>query len=191
MNKTAGLLQNIWFLFLCGLLTAPAASFLQPVKAKDLNSTTVIVKPVAGSHFIGDTFEVQVWVENVSDLYGADVQLSFDPGKLEVVDVNPSTITVEITPRSELLYPDLTVKKEADNSNGKVWYAAAQLNPRPPASGSGPLCSFYVNVLSAGQADIKVDYSKLSDKNGIEIPAETFGASFLLYWNFFLPLILA
>jgi len=190
MNKPAGLFRNFLIVFLCGFLIAQSASFVQPEEAYALNSTSVIVKPAAGTYRVGDTFEVEIWIQDAADLYGADVQLTFDPSNFEVIDANPGTTMVEITPRSDLLYPDLVVKKEADNSEGKVWYAAAQLNPRPPASGSGSICSFTLKVLSGGQADIDVEYSKLSDKNGIEIPAEAFGSSYLLNWRFFLPLIL-
>jgi hypothetical protein len=94
--------------------------------------TTLSLDPEQGAYHPGDRFTVDVYLADVVDLYGADVQLAFDPALFAVVDANPAIPGVQITARSDLLWPDLAIKREADNSAGTIWYAVTQLNPRPP-----------------------------------------------------------
>lgn len=152
-------------------------------------TTRVTVQPASGAYQTGSQFVVQIRVEDVVDLYGADVRLSFDPAKLMVVDPNPGTTKIEITPLSDFMVPGLLVKNEANNTAGTVWYAAAQLLPDPEVSGSGAICSFTLQVLGTGDTDLVVTYRKLSNKSGEEIPADAYGASYILLADVFLPLI--
>lgn len=158
--------------------------------------TFVRVKPADGNYRVGDQFDVEVWVEDVSSLYGADVQLSFDPTRLAVLDANASLPGVQVAPQPDLLVPDFVVRREADNVTGTVWYAATQLNPRPPASGSGPLFSFAFEVLARGTTMLVVQDCTLSTRDGEPISASATGAQFSLvgqddiYLRLFLPLVM-
>ena len=160
------------------------------VLAQD-GQTMVTIKPVSGTYAVGDTIAVEVWIEDVEDLYGADVRLRFNPSRFTVQDADLTQPGVQITPRADLLSPDIVVKKEADNAAGTVWYAVSQLNPRPPASGSGAICSFTLQVLSGWNGDLTIHYHKLSDKNAEEIESAAQDASYTLEGTgyLFLPLI--
>ncbi len=92
-------------------------------------TTLVSVHPAAATFAAGETLTVEVWVENVLDLYGADIQLQFDPLAFQVLDANTSLPGVQIKLRSDLLQPGFVIKREADNTAGTVWYANAQVNP--------------------------------------------------------------
>ncbi len=114
------------------------------------NQVTIAVLPAAANVQVGDVISVTVRVEGVEDLYGADMRLQFDPSRFAVVDAQPNLPGIQVTPESELLSPDLVVRREADNQAGVIWYAVTQLNPRPPASGSGALFSFHLRAQHSG-----------------------------------------
>ena len=136
----------------------------------------VVVYPASGSYAVGDTIAVEVWVEDVVNLYGVDIRLAFDPSLLQVVDAAPSIPGVQITPRSDILSSDFVIRREADNAAGTVWYAASQVNPTPPASGSGALFSFSFVTIAEGVTHVTVTNYQLADPNGMLIPAQASGA---------------
>ena len=92
---------------------------------------------------VGQDLVIDIYVQDVVDLYGADVRLSFNTSIAQVVDANPTLAGTQIQPLATFMSPDFVIKKEANNSAGTIWYAATQINPSPPVSGSGPLaCNF-------------------------------------------------
>ena len=159
-------------------------------------ATMVSVKPPSGTYDAGEMLLVEVWVEDVADLYGADIQLKLDPARLEVQDANPSLGGVQVTPRSDLLAPNLVVIKTANNISGTVQYAVSQADPSPPVSGSGALFAFTVEMLSAGTANLTITSQTLSNINAEAIPAGSNSASYLieaggsLPYKIYLPTIL-
>jgi hypothetical protein len=62
--------------------------------------TVVRINPASRTTAVGGTFTVEIWVDNVIDLYGADIQLAFDPTAFEVVGE-------AITVRYDFLQPEL------------------------------------------------------------------------------------
>jgi hypothetical protein len=147
------------------------------VYASSPNSVTqIVVKPPTGSYEVGESINVEVWVEDVANLYGVDIRLAFDPTQLQVIDANPGIPGVQITPRADLLSPDFILRREANNNEGTVWYAATQINPTPPAAGSGAVFSFQFAAVSPGTAVVSVTNGQLVDQNGAAIPAEIEGA---------------
>ncbi len=114
-----------------------------------------------------------MWVVDVVDLYAADVQLSFDPTELAVIDE-------EVTPVNDLLQPDFVVRELADNETGLVWFAATQLNPTEPATGSGALFIFTFEVLSDGISDVTISEQILATRDADIIPATLKNARYLL-----------
>lgn len=193
MRRTGGM----WLLLLLvmGALAAPLPSPLAApwAAARAADSVWVRVLPASGSYAVGDEIQVEVWIEDVVDLYGADVRLSFDAAHLQVLDANPVQAGVQILPRDDLLSPDFVLLNQADNMAGTVWYAATQVNPTPPASGSGVVCAFAFRVIGSGITQVGVAYQKLAAPGGVAIPADAAGAEYQLegqHWVF-LPQIVA
>ncbi|MBN1148522.1 MAG: hypothetical protein JXA78_14785 [Anaerolineales bacterium] len=147
------------------------------------------VQPAAGNYDFGDIITTEVWVENVVDLYGADVRLGFDPTRLQVLDDNLARPGVQISPRSDLLSPDLVLINSADNTNGEVAYVAVQLNPCPPASGSGALFQLRLQVVGSGQTEVSIGEQLLTTKDADPIHAEIEDAYFTLGCIVVIPLI--
>lgn len=150
--------------------------------------TLVSVHPASGVIRRGEIVRVEVWVENVSELYGADIQLQFDPLDFRVIDANPGLDGVQIKLRSDLLQAGFVIHKEADNQAGTIWYANSQSNPAPPASGSGALFEFFMIAQGEGASALAISSQQLSDRSGTPIPAEGQGAAYELQGTrLFLP----
>jgi hypothetical protein len=140
------------------------------------NDPVVAVYPAAGTYGVGTLIDVEVWVEDVVDLYGVDIRLAFDPTKLQVLDANPGSPGVQVQPRADIISPDFILRREADNDAGTVWYAVTQISPSPPASGSGALFSFTFETIDEGLTEVDVTNYELANPNGLIIPAQPSGA---------------
>lgn len=138
----------------------------------------------------GQTVHVEMWVENVSALYGADVQLSFDPLAFQVVDANPSLAGVQISLRYDLLTPGFLLHREADNTLGRIWYANSMVNPAEPAYGSGALFEFELTAIKNGIYPIIFGNVQLVAYGAEPIAAEVRNASYTVGYALFFPLIL-
>lgn len=136
---------------------------------------------------VGQTFVVNLYVQDVADLYAADIHLLFDPTILQVEDARPEVPGVQIQPLAAFLSPDFIIKHKACNApsvvdpdcptGGFVWYAAAQLNPAPPVYGSGPVAAITFKAIRAGSSPLTISYQKLSSPKGVSIPVISQGGA--------------
>ena len=120
------------------LEAAGAGAVASPVSAPG-QGTIVRCEPASITVPVGVVMSLDLYVQDVGDLYGADVRLSFDPAVVRVVDADQNAAGVQIQPLSGFLKPDFVVRKVADNISGTIWYAATQVNPTLPVTGSGSL----------------------------------------------------
>ena len=139
----------------------------------DGSITAIATISIAGASTIQgcETSQVEIWINNVADLYGADVRLSFDPAVLEVVDADAGEPGIQIENGGFLVPPLYTALNEADNAAGTIKYAATQLNPTPPANGCGILAIVTFRAKTAGSSDLDFTYTKLADRDGNTLPA--------------------
>lgn len=164
-------------ILLVALLAAPGRSLGAPAAA------LARPDPLASNVAVGDVFVVNMYVESVENLYGADMMIGFDPALLQVQDMNASAPGVQIQPLSTFLKGDFVLKAKACNAidasdpdcttAGFAWYAATQLNPSPPVSGAGPIAAITFKALQAGVSSLTVRYVQLSTPQGVAIPVTT------------------
>jgi uncharacterized repeat protein (TIGR01451 family) len=133
---------------------------------------TLRIEPPLQDVPLGGEATVDIIVENVSDLYGLSMVLSFDPTLVEVVDADGGTAGVQITPGS-CPSPDFVVQNSANNSTGVINYDVSSLSPSPPCNGNGVVASITFSGLAEGISPVHYFDWLLSDTNGIEIPAST------------------
>ena len=162
----------IWFvggLALISVCLAPAAT----VRAQ--SGTIVRCDPAAKDATLGETFTLDIYVENVADLYAADVRLRFNDSLLEVVDASANEDGVQVTPLGVFLAPDYIVQNfVAPDAQGRaIAYAATQLYTAHPnaVSGSGPLARVTFRPLAEDIATLTFTYQKLARPDGTQIPA--------------------
>jgi LysM repeat protein len=108
----------------------------------------------------------------VTDLYGAEVHLTFDPTLLEVVDADTDTPGVQIRPGT-FPNPYFLAQNAVDQAAGKIHFAASQGPGDEPVSGSGVLATVTFQGKAAGTSAISFDEVLLSDREGEAITANT------------------
>jgi len=135
--------------------------------------TMILVQPSASEVDVDDTVTVDVQIENVTDLYGVDFRLSFDPTLLEVQDADGNPANGVQIQGGSFPAPNFVVKNEADNSAGTIWYAVSQMNPTEPISGTGVAASVTFQGLADGVSSVAFTYQKIVEKNGDQISATT------------------
>lgn len=160
------------------LMAAPGGAFLEQVgEAAPHNGAIARCDPLNASGPFGQDLVVDIYIQDVVDLYGADVRLAFDTSIAQVVDADPSLPGIQIQPLASFMAPGFVIKKEADNAAGTVWYAATQLSPSPPVSGSGPLARVTFRSVAPGSFTLAVTSAQLSAAGGIPIPVTTVNCS--------------
>jgi hypothetical protein len=95
---------------------------------------------------VGQTGAVTVILEGALEAYGIDVRGTFDPNVIELVAASPgSPLTA-----GGFIKPDFVVLNKVDNIAGTFQWAATQVNPSAPASGSGPVLIAQARGKAAG-----------------------------------------
>lgn len=115
---------------------------------------------------IGETVSFTIYVQDIADLYAADVRMNFDPTIAQVVDANAAKPGTQIEMLDEFLSLDFVVRDVADNALGTIWYANTQVNPSQPVSGSGPLARVTMQSIAAGNFDMPFTVGELIYPNG-------------------------
>ena len=103
--------------------------------------TIVRCDPSTVSGTTDQTLTVDLYVQDVTGLFGIDLRTTFDPTIAQVVDedTGPLAPGVQFLPVSTFLHPDYLAGNVVDNTLGTIRYAATQTNPTAPATGSGPV----------------------------------------------------
>lgn len=172
MKNQFSTLQRCWI----GLILLLAMLFSAPVGYGLAQGTAVVIDPPTSEVAVGATTTVNIRIENVEDLYGAEVHLDFDPGLLEVVDADSGTAGVQIQPGT-FPSPDFTGQNSVDQAAGKINFAVAQMPPHEPVSGSGVLATVTFQGEAAGTLAINFIDVILSDRDGEPIDAAPQGGS--------------
>ena len=104
---------------------------------------------------VGDTVTIEIGVVGVTDLFGAEVHLTFDPNILQVLDADASRPEVQIQ-GGPLLDPGRAwvVLNFVDNTAGQIGYALSLISPAPPVSGDGVLASITFETKTQGTATL-------------------------------------
>jgi len=120
----------------------------------------------------GDTATLDIRVDDVSQLAGAEVHVTFEPTLLEVVDADPSTEGTQIA-HGDFLNADFVVQNTADPTAGTVDYAIACMQLEQAASGGGVLARITFRALAEGETRITISGVLLADMQGQPIDVET------------------
>lgn len=169
MNRTALLKATL----VGALLVAGIFLVRREVQATTLEQSGAIVRCEPPSSAAGATQAITLdfYVANVSDLYGLELHLNFDPTIARVVDTNSSRTGIQIQPLTGLLAPDFVVANSANNGSGTITYAVTQLNPHAAVSGSGAIARLTFQPLRSGSFTLTFASQQLARRDGSLIPA--------------------
>jgi hypothetical protein len=132
---------NLWDLVLVGTnynKTAPTDwSLLAQAKSQ---AKVVPAKAEMALQQEGSEMLLEIKVADATELYGAELELAFDPLRLQVQDVDPNRAGVQVA-QGDLFDADsaYVVENSVDNAKGLVRYAVTLLRPAEPVSGQGVL----------------------------------------------------
>lgn len=119
------------------------------------DGAAVVLVPSSSSVAVGHTVTLDVQIQNVTDLYGVEVRLSFDPMRLRVQDAMAYQTGVQIQPGT---FPNpadgFVAVNSVDNAAGTIVYAITLLAPAAPVSGSGTLARIVFEGVSGGSASV-------------------------------------
>lgn len=122
----------------------------------------------------------EVMAENVTDLYGVEFRITYDPAVLAIQDANPDQDGVQIA-SGTLLPADqgFVVANQVNEAEGTITFAMTLLNPAPAATGSGPLARVAFKALQNSPATIDIAHAKLVSVDLQTIPhqAQAFSIS--------------
>jgi hypothetical protein len=117
---------------------------------------------------------VNVMLANVADLYGAEIQLRYDPAQLQVEDANSRLEGVQIAPGPFLAAQDrFVVTNRVDTQSGLITFVVTLLNPAPPVSGSGVLATIAFKVVGGGSGPVEVTKAQLVSSDMKPLPVIT------------------
>jgi hypothetical protein len=166
MKTTVRFVGSWIVLALCSLvLTGFAWHVIQP-------QTTLKVNPQMLRVRAGQTAQVSLTIEQVTNLYGVELHLAFDPEILQVLDANPAQDGIQVEPGT-LPSPDFVVLNNVDNQRGTIDYAATQLQPREPGEGEGVVARITFRAKQVADSEIQFEQLLLADTNGKNIDATT------------------
>ncbi|MCB0197131.1 MAG: hypothetical protein KDJ65_34610 [Anaerolineae bacterium] len=134
-------------------------------------SSRIYLEPVDAP---AGTLVLDVVVENVTELYGAEFKLTYDPAVFAVQDNDPDKDGIQVEAGPFLpANQGFVVVNNADEADGSVTYALTLLNPAPPVTGTGPLARITFEVLQAdASSTIVVEDAKLVSFSLETIPSE-------------------
>jgi hypothetical protein len=117
---------------------------------------------------------VSISLADVVDLYGAEVQLRYNPNQLQVRDSILHIEGVQITPGPLLANHDrFIVRNIVDTRTGLINFAVTYLNPSPAINGDGILATILFEITGDGPYLVEVSQARLVSANAEIMPIIT------------------
>ena len=146
---------------------------------------------------IGQQFTINIEIHNVTNLYGVDIQITWDTDWIRYVN-HTKKIPVETYPDGILHSPTISVHDDVDETGGLVeegaapgtlyWLAEASMLPAEPFDGSGIAFEMTFEIVNQPEADeadaivtIGFTYSILSDSAGLPIDHEAYNGTVVIH----------
>ena len=127
--------------------------------------TAVLISPTQASlRNEGEAVEMELKVENVSDLYSFSIIATFDPTLLQVRDANPNESGIQLHPGDFLdTAKQFVLINQVDNDNGTIELSVTQTHPAQAKSGSGVLGTITFESIGEGNSAIQLTQVQLVD----------------------------
>lgn len=147
-----------------------------PVVAQDNQPEAAQLSLVPVTFQDPDSLPVNIQLANVENLYGIELELSFDPSQLDVQDSDAAVAGIQLSVGS-LLPPGetrLVIFNSADNNTGRIKFVATLLNPATPVtvgSTGQSVATIFFNYRDKSQSsEVKVIDLKLISADLTAIP---------------------
>lgn len=118
---------------------------------------------------VSDIYTVTIQVENIEDLYGIELDLTFDPTVVEVIDTYGFLPSIQIQ-SGDFFIPNTQIENVVDQTSGVIRYAGMLNGEQPGMSGDGDIAYIVFRGLIAGTTPISLKHVVLSDPASQTIP---------------------
>ena len=133
---------------------------------------TISVSPAYNTVSVSQTITVELRINDVLNLYGAQVELVFDPAIVEVVDAYDFVPGIQIE-EGDFPVAEAKIRNQVDNRSGTIEYAVSLQGDKPGVSGSGTLARITFHGLEEGISTVRFTRVILSDPQSVQISART------------------
>jgi hypothetical protein len=117
---------------------------------------------------------VSLMMSHVVDLYGAEVQIRYDPNQLRARDENPRLEGIQIAPGPLLAFDERFVAtNNTEPETGLINFVFTLIKPAAPISGEGALATVVFEVVSNGPFVIEIVNVKLVSSKLEAVPVTT------------------
>jgi len=130
----------------------------------------VYVLPAQESVAISDTVTLELRVDDIHDLYGVQVELTFAPAIVQVEDAYDFVPGIQIE-EGDFPTPEVVIRNQVDNETGSIQYAVSLLGSKPGIDGSGLLARVTLHGRAEGVSGIRFTRLILSDPQSAQISA--------------------
>ncbi|MBT9153301.1 MAG: Cellulosomal-scaffolding protein A [Firmicutes bacterium] len=150
-----------------GAAFAPLTQVIEVVRTP----TVIGLATATSSRLVNEPFVVDVTVSEVTDLYGVEFVVNFDPTRLQVVDADPALAGVQIRPGTALAgVGTVTIPvNSVDNAAGVIRFGAALVGVPAGFSGNGVLASIEFTAIAAGNVAATLTDVIASDSRAVPI----------------------
>lgn len=156
-----------------------------------LLSIPAIVQAAAGSQVLlsaqptvlkaGQQTTVDILIKNAPAIYGADVQVVFDPKILEVVDFDAKQPGIQVAPGTFIdAQKAFFLANQVDNEKGTIQYALTLLNPAPAVQGDGQLAQITFRAKANGSTSVSLEKGEFGTQTGETISPDLTGIKILV-----------
>lgn len=137
-------------------------------RAQDTGSQ-IRFEPASQNLVPGSTMTIDILVDNVVNMNGADIQISFNPAIIQIDDALTDREGVQLQP-GNFLVSDFVAENDVNNETGQISYIVIQLPPTPPVTGSGWLATLIVRGVNEGTSDLAFTSVQLTNSDIQLIP---------------------
>lgn len=155
--NSLGLLLLVMTLLPSGLVTAQG-------------STVIRINPAAQTVAVDATAETGIYVEGMTDLYGLDVRITFDPAVVQVEDADAATPGVQIGVGPVFDgHEEFVAINTVDNTIGEIQFVISLKSPAMPITGTGTVAAITWKGIAPGESVIDLAETTLasSEHQGI------------------------
>ena len=153
--------KAFWTIFLVIILCLTAVLAAGSAGAEPAVVPLLLLDPAAPVVNVGSTVDVDMRLDDILDVYGVELNLTFDPA---IVQVTGGSLTPMTCPQPDFVSAD----SGADNIAGTIKYAATQLNPTPACDG-GVVATINFECIAEGESPVTFGSTIVSNRNGLEI----------------------
>jgi hypothetical protein len=146
-------------------------------------SAVTSVDPALPTVSVGDTFDVRIMVEDVTDLASYEWQLAFDPKVLKVENVANASFLGRtgrtVSCQAPIIGPAFATGADGEEvlvlPEGNVRFGCATLGGEAAPSGSGALARLTFSALAGGTSDLDLVWVQLADALAEDIATQRQG----------------